>query len=80
MRQLVGPEQSSHRDRGHVNAERAAGGSRTDPVQDDTVLGEPPHSPGVLAQGRGLTPGKTVSTESQAVYSRCGRLSQRLNL
>ncbi|KAK5880482.1 hypothetical protein CesoFtcFv8_023504 [Champsocephalus esox] len=79
MRQLVGPEQSSHRDRGHFNAERAAGGSRTDPVQDDTVLGEPPHSPGVLAQGRGLT----VSTESQAVYSRCGRLlrlPQRLNL
>ncbi|XP_034095415.1 uncharacterized protein K02A2.6-like [Gymnodraco acuticeps] len=83
MRQLVGPEQSSHTDRGHVNAERAAGGARTDPVQDDTGLGEPPHSPGVPAQGRGLTPGKPVSTESQAVYSRCGRLlrpPQRLNL
>ncbi|KAI4813340.1 hypothetical protein KUCAC02_024672 [Chaenocephalus aceratus] len=50
MRQLVGPEQSSHRDRGHVNAERAAGGARTDPVQDDTGLGEPPHSPGIPAQ------------------------------
>ncbi|KAF3842530.1 hypothetical protein F7725_024481 [Dissostichus mawsoni] len=59
------------------------GGARTNPVQDDTGLGEPPHSPGVPAQGRGLTPGKPVSTESQAVYSRCGRLlrpPQRLNL
>ena len=60
MLQLGGPEQSSHRDRGHVNAEMAAGGARTDPVQDDTGLGEPPHSPGVPAQGRGLTPGKPV--------------------
>ncbi|KAI4804214.1 hypothetical protein KUCAC02_025848 [Chaenocephalus aceratus] len=49
MRQLRGPEQSSHRDRGHVNAEMAAGGARTDPVQDDTGLGEPPHSPGARA-------------------------------
>ncbi|KAI4812339.1 hypothetical protein KUCAC02_023737 [Chaenocephalus aceratus] len=70
MRQLGGPEQSSHRGRGHVNAEMAAGGARTDPVQDDTGLGEPPHSPGVPAQGWGLTPGKPVSTQRANLYTR----------